>query len=432
MALDPLTIGKNEIIAYTITMHEVELLKSIETIWLHRAVQALAPASAGQDALAAELERFYSATIQAVETGDYTLLDSILADWSASQTQTELQTSTSSLIEMLNALMTLSCDVSRETFAAEDALALLRSLLAVFSHSFSLAAEFVARAKVDFVSNQLSLTNQALEKLDRSKSDFIAISAHELKTPLTLIDGYASMLKENLQPADAASYQTVLLNGILNGTQRLHDIINDMIDASLIDNQILNINFQPVWINQLISILASESQPAICERKQTLKVVQFEGSNQMTFGDPERLIQVLRNILTNAIKFTPDGGTITLSGRKLPGFFEVVIADNGIGIDPEYLSLIFEKFIRLGTTALHSSGKTKYKGGGPGLGLHIARGIIEGHGGTIWAESSGFDEITCPGSTFHILIPIRTSPPEINPSKLFRTLASNPEPKESH
>jgi signal transduction histidine kinase len=413
-------------------MREVESLKSIQPIWRERAIEALAPASNLQDNFTPELERFFAAFAKAVETGDSSNIDPILADWSASQTETELQTSSSSLIEMLNTLMALSCDVSRETLPTEDALMLIRSLLAVFGHAFSYAGELVAQAKVNFVSNQLSLTNQALEKLDRSKSDFIAVSAHELKTPLTLIDGYASMLKENLQPSDASSYQSVLLNGILNGTQRLHDIINDMIDASLIDNQILNINFQPVWINQLLSILATESEPAIRERKQSLKVVQFEGMNQMTFGDPERLIQVLRNILTNAIKFTPDGGSIIMSGRKLPGFFEVIVADNGIGIDPEYLSLIFDKFIRLGTTALHSSGKTKYKGGGPGLGLHIAKGIIEGHGGTIWAESAGFDENTCPGSTFHILIPMRASPPDVSSSKLFTSLISNSQSKESH
>ena len=413
-------------------MREVELLQVIRSNWLQRAVQSLAPASALRDNFTPELERLFAAVEQAVETGNPGCLDSIIADWSASQTQTDLQSSASSLIEMLNTLMVLSCDVCRETLAGEDALALARPLLVVFGHAFAFAAELDAQAKVDFVSNQLSLTNQSLEKLDRSKSDFIAVSAHELKTPLTLIDGYASMLKENLEPVPADSYQAVLLNGILNGTQRLHDIINDMIDASLIDNQILSINFQPVWINQLISILASENETAVKERKQTLKIVPVEGMNQMTFGDPERLIQVLRNILTNAIKFTPDGGTITMSGRKLPGFFEVIIADTGIGIDPEYLSLIFEKFIRLGTTALHSSGKTKYKGGGPGLGLHIAKGIIESHGGTIWAESPGFDEITCPGSTFHILIPIRTSPPDISTTKLFSSLLSNSESKGSH
>jgi signal transduction histidine kinase len=85
---------------------------------------------------------------------------------------------------------------------------------------------------------------------------------------------------------------------------------------------------------------------------------------------------------------------------------EVIVSDSGIGIDPEHLDRIFEKFYQTGEVALHSTGKTKFKGGGPGLGLAIAKGIIEAHGGKIWAESEGHDEETCPGSRFHVVLPV--------------------------
>ena len=110
-------------------------------------------------------------------------------------------------------------------------------------------------------------------------------------------------------------------------------------------------------------------------------------------------MQALRNVLNNAIKYTPDGGTITIDGRTLPGFIEVTIRDTGIGISAEDQAVIFEKFGQLGNVDLHSSGKTKFKGGGPGLGLPIARGILEAHGGTIWVELQGHDEKTNPGSS---------------------------------
>jgi signal transduction histidine kinase len=85
----------------------------------------------------------------------------------------------------------------------------------------------------------------------------------------------------------------------------------------------------------------------------------------------------------------------------------IVFRDTGIGIDPAQIELIFTKFYQTGEVALHSSGRTKFKGGGPGLGLAIARGIIQAHNGKLWAESPGYDETNCPGSQFHILLPIR-------------------------
>jgi signal transduction histidine kinase len=141
----------------------------------------------------------------------------------------------------------------------------------------------------------------------------------------------------------------------------------------------------------------------------------------MLFADGERLYQALRNVILNAIKFTPDGGQIVVDGRRLPGFNEITVADTGIGIDPEYHTLIFEKFGRLGRASLHSSGKTKFKGGGPGLGLPITKGIIEAHGGAIWVESEGYDEQRHPGTTFHILLPVRREPPDEKFAQLFRT-----------
>ncbi len=88
------------------------------------------------------------------------------------------------------------------------------------------------------------------------------------------------------------------------------------------------------------------------------------------------------------------------------GWVEVIVADSGIGIDGEELERIFKKFHRVGSVLLHSTGDTKFKGAGPGLGLTIARGIVEAHGGRLWAESPGYDEKTCPGAKFHVILPI--------------------------
>jgi signal transduction histidine kinase len=215
-----------------------------------------------------------------------------------------------------------------------------------------------------------------------------------------------------------------MLAGISTGIDRLRTIVDDMIDVSMIDNKLLQLNYQPMQIGQMIEALAMEFKTTLSKRKLTLDIKDHEGTRQWIYVDSARMIQALRNVLNNAIKYTPDGGTITITGRKLPGFIEVIIADTGIGISPEDQAVIFEKFGQLGRVELHSSGKTKFKGGGPGLGLPITRGILEAHGGSIWVESEGYDEIKCPGSTFHILIPTRIESSDPDIAKLFNTLGA--------
>lgn len=200
------------------------------------------------------------------------------------------------------------------------------------------------------------------------------------------------------------------LSGVNTGILRLRDIIDDMIDVSLIDNNLLTLNVQPMWVTHLLNLLLNEFKKPVAERSLTLDVHEFPGSDLMIYGDSERLYQALYNVVANAIKYTPNHGTITIDGRMLPGFIEITVKDTGIGISADDQSMIFDKFHQLGRAELHSSGKTKFKGGGPGLGLSITRGIIEAHGGTIWAESAGYDETNLPGSTFHILLPARTEP----------------------
>jgi signal transduction histidine kinase len=184
-------------------------------------------------------------------------------------------------------------------------------------------------------------------------------------------------------------------------------------------------------IAQMLEALRLEVEETLKHRKLTMDIKSFNGSKQWIYVDHTRLMQAIRNIINNAIKFTPDGGTITIDGRTLPSFIEVTITDTGIGISHDDQAIIFEKFGQLGRVDLHSSGKTKFKGGGPGLGLPIARGILEVHGGSIWVESTGYDEKSCPGSTFHVMIPARTESPDSEMTRIFSSLES-PLDKESN
>jgi signal transduction histidine kinase len=127
-------------------------------------------------------------------------------------------------------------------------------------------------------------------------------------------------------------------------------------------------------------------------------------------ADSELLKKALDNVVVNAIKFTPDGGSIQISTEVIAGergdVCEIRVKDSGIGINDTDKEMIFEKLYQVGKVELHSSGRTKFKGGGPGLGLAIAAGIVKAHQGRIWCESIGQDEVNLPGSTFFIQIPL--------------------------
>jgi signal transduction histidine kinase len=400
-------------------MSTSDSLRSMRSEWLSRAVVQLAKGALLRQDLTNQLEQFYDLLEQVLITGDTSGLDTLLDNWAASLTQTDLEGSLASLTTILKELFVVTTQTSQETLEPTLALDLLAGLALVFAHAFEQAARVEIEARILYLTHRLAEVQSNLQKLDRTKSDFIAVAAHELRTPLTLVEGYTAMLQENFQQSDPY-YEMAM--GIQNGANRLRVIIDDMIDVSLIDNNLLQLNFQPLWLNRIFNGLALELSSTLQDRNQQLTIHPFDGSNELIYADPERVYQLFRNLLLNAIKFTPDSGKITITGRKLPGFIEVILKDTGIGISPEDQTMLFAKFVRLDNSLQHSSGKTKFKGGGPGLGLHIARGIIEAHEGAIWAESPGRDEQTCPGSTFHILLPIRSQPPDNKTALLFSQL----------
>lgn len=386
-----------------------------------RAANSLARGASVRADFQEQLNRFFDLTEQALASGDAAWLDVLLYEWATTRTETDLEGGERNVTALLNQLIALSFEAAREMLEAAEALELVSALMPIFLHCTERVTTFENESRVAYISNELESQKKRAERLDRSKSNFISVAAHEFKTPLTLVEGYAAMLSD-MAPAEVEQLHP-LLQGIHNGIRRLRELVDDMIDVSLIDNNLMALNFQPVWLNRSLNLLKADFLATLQSRKQTLEIRSFDGADELIFADPERIYQALKNILSNAIKYTPDGGRITIDGRMMPGFIELIITDTGIGIASEHQDTIFEKFGQLGDVSLHSSGKTKFKGGGPGLGLPIARGIVKAHGGTLWVESEGHDEEKCPGSTFHILLPIRSQPGDPRLAKLFGELA---------
>lgn len=398
-----------------------KVLGRIRPVWTERVGQEMARGMEVRAGFEEQLSRFFDLLEQSVTTGDPAWMDSILLDWAKSSTETDLEEGLYHVSFLINRMIALTIQVARETLAKQQALDLLAAVIPIYTYGLGVVARYEMETRVEHISSEMAKVQKQMERVDKSKSAFISVAAHELKTPLTLIEGYTSMMEDLIRENKGMSLDS-LVAGINTGIERLRAIVDDMIDVSMIDNDLLELNFQPMQISQMVEALSIEFETTLRKRKLTMDIKEYDGSRQWIYIDAARILQALRNMINNAIKYTPDGGTITISGRKLPGFVEVIITDTGIGISPENQALIFDKFGQLGRVELHSSGKTKFKGGGPGLGLPIARGILEAHGGSIWVESEGYDEINCPGSTFHILIPARTESPDPKMARLFDTL----------
>jgi signal transduction histidine kinase len=261
---------------------------------------------------------------------------------------------------------------------------------------------------------ELARLNRDLAKLDKKKSDFIAIAAHELKTPLTLVQGYAEMLAEGDFQSTSADMLERQVGGIVKGAGRLRMIIEDIIDVSLIDTEVLALNLELTSLHHTVDLVCREQAEAAKERRLAIRVENFSDLPYIE-ADALRLHQMFGNIIGNAVKYTPDGGSVEITARLLeaehdqPSFVEVIVTDTGVGIDLEEQERIFDKFYRVESPELHSSSKTRFMGAGPGLGLAIAKGIVEAHGGRIWVESPGYDPEHCPGSQFHILLRARSA-----------------------
>lgn len=296
------------------------------------------------------------------------------------------------------------------TFASQAAIALENARFYDKIIRFTQQLEDMVRERTEAVQAAYA----QLEHLDQTKSDFINMAAHELRTPLTLLRGYSQMLLKEATIRDHAFYFD-LVSGIHSGSVRLHEIVNSMLDITKIDARTLKLYPEPVSIPSLIQLVVEEFEEALAERTQVLTMADMT-TLPLIEADPDALHKVFYHLIGNAIKYTPDGGKITVSGQAVvagsqPDFaqpgVELVVSDTGIGIDPEFHQLIFTKFYQTGELALHSSGKTKFKGSGPGLGLAIVQGIVEAHRGKVWVESEGYNEKILPGSRFHVLLPLR-------------------------
>lgn len=230
-----------------------------------------------------------------------------------------------------------------------------------------------------------------LQAVDKMKSDFYSVMSHELRTPLTSIREGTSLLMEKVG-GEITEKQRKLLTIISGESQRLIDLVNSFLDLSRLEEGKMPFHFRPTDMLPLIRRVAGEIEPLALAKKIQLQVVSAASMPPVNM-DPERILQVLRNFIGNAIKFTPEGGRVKVTAQRQEGGLCVLVEDTGPGISRENLKTVFEKF-RQGSVKGWGSMK------GSGLGLAIAKQIITEHGGKVWAESQPGQ-----GSSFIFVLP---------------------------
>jgi PAS domain S-box-containing protein len=226
---------------------------------------------------------------------------------------------------------------------------------------------------------------------NRMKDEFLAVLSHELRTPLNAIVGYSRLLRGGLLTGDKLERGLETLERNANW---LTQIIEDVLDVSRIVSGKIRLDVQPVQLPTIVDNAVATVQPAADAKGVRLQTIIDPGVGPIS-GDPDRLQQVLWNLLTNAVKFTGRGGRIQVRLERVNSHIELSVSDTGVGIAPDFLPFVFERFRQA------DAGTTR-KTGGLGLGLAIVRHLVEMHGGTVDAASAGVNA----GSTFRVRLPL--------------------------
>ncbi|MFP5287381.1 MAG: ATP-binding protein, partial [Thermoanaerobaculia bacterium] len=233
---------------------------------------------------------------------------------------------------------------------------------------------------------------RAAEKANRIKDEFLATVSHELRTPLNAMMGWAQLLQVNGNDPDKRRHgiETILRNARVQA-----HLIDDLLDVSRIITGQMRLDIRPVHLVPVIEAAIESVQPAAVARQIRIQKLLDDPLAGPVAGDPARLQQVTWNLLSNAVKFTPKGGRVEVRLERVNSHVEIIVADTGVGISPEFLPHVFDRFRQLDSSSTR-------KHGGLGLGLSIVRHLVELHGGTVRVKSGGDGQ----GTTFIVDLPL--------------------------
>jgi len=241
---------------------------------------------------------------------------------------------------------------------------------------------------------QLALRfNQMAEKLDHVESmrrRLIGDVSHELRTPLTAIKGSMEGLMDGVLPANDEIFQQIHAEA-----DRLNRLVDDLQELSRVESHAYQLDFRSLDVSSLIQTVAQRLAPQAQTKRISLDFELTPGL-PLVHADEDRAIQILTNLTGNALQYTPESGRVTINVKQIKDEIQFSVRDTGIGIPPEHLPHIFDRFYRV------DKSRSRQAGGGSGIGLTIARALVEAHGGIIWVESEGEGK----GSAFNFTLPV--------------------------
>jgi signal transduction histidine kinase len=255
------------------------------------------------------------------------------------------------------------------------------------------------------LTDELTLKNEILERQNEElrqfsdlKNRFMVVASHELRTPATIITGSLELLMSQSENLNVS--QKKILQNALNGTFRLNEIIQTFFETIRIKAGETILHPSVVDLKRLIDLVVDRFIPYMSERK--LKFKNTLNKDLRVMADQRKLYLVFENLLSNSIKYTPDGGSIECAGFIEDSQVKIKIKDSGIGIPQHELNKIFDTFYQLQNINYHHTSSYEFMGGGTGLGLSLCKSIIEAHRGKIWAESEGDNK----GTAFYMTLPL--------------------------
>lgn len=271
---------------------------------------------------------------------------------------------------------------------------------------------------------QLEQHNRMLQSLEQMKSTFLALASHELRTPLTLVCSGVELLQTSVR--ELGDSDRCALEAIVHGSQRLRILVDDLLEAARLEARAVYLAREDFDARPLFEALIADLQPVCSQRRLTCSLGDIP-LRTIVRGDAHHLRRALARLLENAVKFTPEGGIIQLEATlrnvaeveamaerlsrfsttffdapRSTDYLEICIRDSGIGLAPGEEERIFDKFYAGDDIASHSTSRERFGGKGVGIGLTLARGVIDAHDGILWAESAGLSQ----GSSFRLLLPL--------------------------